>query len=84
MRLTNTSGDPLADRLTPPVWDDLERLESRCRQLQQEHDLAVRRLDEVQPEEAGDLRAAWRDYCEVIAELDDTTAALQHLRTGKG
>jgi hypothetical protein len=71
----------LADQPARPVWADLERLESRRRQLQLEHDLAVRRLDEAEPKEACDLRAAWRDYCEVIAELDDTTAALQHLRT---
>jgi hypothetical protein len=64
-----------------PVWRDCERLESRCRQLQLEHDQAVRRLDEVKPSAACDLRAGWREYCEVIAELDETTAALQHLRT---
>jgi hypothetical protein len=80
VRFTNASGDPSGDRLAHPVWDDLERLESRRRQLQLEHELAVRRLDEAKPKETRDLRAAWRDYCEVIAELDDTIAALQHLR----
>lgn len=84
MGFTNASGDPLADRLAYPVWDDLERLESRRRQLQVEHDTAVRRLEGARPEEPCDLRAVWRNYCEVIAELDDTTAALQHLRTDPG
>jgi hypothetical protein len=62
-------------------WDHLKRLESRHRQLQREHDVARRRLDQVTPEEADELRNAWRDYCEVIAELDEATAALEHLRT---
>jgi hypothetical protein len=80
----SASGDPRADWLAPLLWDDLKRLESRHRQLQREHDLARRRLDQVTPEEADELRTAWRDYCEVIAELDETTAALEHLRTGTG
>ena len=80
----SASGDPRAEWFAPPVWDDLKRLESRHRQLQREHDLARRRLDQVTKEEADELRNAWREYCEVIAELDEATAALEHLRTGTG
>lgn len=80
----SASGDPQANWLAPTVWDDLKRLEGRHRELQREHDLARRRLDQVTPVEADQLRDAWRDYCEVIAELDDATAALEHLRTGTG
>jgi hypothetical protein len=80
----SASGDPRANWLAPPAWDHLKRLESRHRQLQLDHDLARRRLDQVTPQEADELRAAWRDYCEVIAELDEATAALEHLRTGTG
>ncbi|MDE2448847.1 MAG: hypothetical protein KGO22_07755 [Gammaproteobacteria bacterium] len=80
----SASGDPRADWFAPPVWDDLKRLESRHRQLQREHDLARRRLDQVTPDEADELRNAWREYCVVIAELDEATAALEHLRTGTG
>lgn len=80
----SASGDPRADWFVPPVWDDLKRLESRHRQLQREHDLARRRLDQVTPDEADELRNAWREYCVVIAELDEATAALEHLRTGTG
>lgn len=80
----SASGDIQANWLPPALWDDLKRLESRHRELQREHDLARRRLDQVTPEEADDLRDAWRDYCEVIAELDEATAALEHLRTGTG
>lgn len=78
----SASGDPQANWLAPPLWDDLKRLEGRHRQLQREHDVARRRLDQVTPTEADELRSAWRDYCEVIAELDETTAALEHLRIG--
>lgn len=80
----SASGDPQADWLAPPLWDNLKRLESRHRELQREHDMARRRLDQVTVEEADELRSAWRDYCEVIAELDETTAALEHLRAGTG
>ena len=80
----SASGDPGADWLAPPLWDDLKRLEGRHRQLQRDHDLARRRLDQVTPDEADALRSAWRDYCDVIAELDETTAELEHLRTGTG
>ena len=80
----SASGDSHANWLGPTLWDDLKRLEGRHRELQREHDLARRRLDQVTREEADELRDAWRDYCEVIAELDETTAALEHLRTGTG
>jgi len=80
----SASEDPRADWLAPSFWDDLKRLESRHRQLQKEHDIARRRLDQVTPQEAEELRCIWRQYCEVIAELDETTAALEHLRTGTG
>ncbi len=80
----SASEDPRAGWLAPALWDDLKRLESRHRQLQREHDLARRRLDQVTPAEADALRSVWREYCEVIAELDETTAALEHLRTGTG
>lgn len=80
----SASEDLRPDWLGAPFWDDLRRLESRHRQIQQEHDIARRRLELVTPQEADELRSAWRHYCEVIAELDDATAALEQLRTGTG
>src|SRR5579875_1912263 len=44
VRFMSASGDPRADWLAAPVWDDLRRLESRHRELQREHDVARRRL----------------------------------------
>lgn len=79
-----SASEDRADWLAPPLWEELKRLEGRHRELQKEHDIARRRLDQVTPLEAGELRSAWRQYCEVIAELDDATAALEHLRFGAG
>jgi hypothetical protein len=59
------------------MWDGTKRPEGR--ELQREDDLARRRTSD----EAEELRSAWKDYCEVIAELDDATAALEHLRTAR-
>ncbi len=79
-----SASEDRADWLAAPLWEELKRLEGRHRELQKEHDIARRRLDQVTAEEAGELRSAWRQYCEVIAELDDATAALEHLRFGAG
>ena len=38
----------------------------------------------VTPREAEELRQAWRRYCEVIDELDKTTAEFETLRTYAG
>ena len=45
---------------------------------------ARRGLDRVTPREAEELRTAWRRYCEVIDELDKTTAEFETLRTYAG
>jgi len=80
----SASEDPRLEWLATPLWDDLKRLESRHRELQREHDVVRRRLDQVTNDEAVEMRNVWKDYCDVIAELDETTAALEHLRTGTG
>ncbi len=79
----NVSGNPRSHGPALPGCDDLGRLEGRWRDLRREHDLARARLAGVAPGEADGLRAAWRDYCEVLAELDEATAALRHLRTAE-
>lgn len=65
-------------------WDRLDRLEGRHRRVQSEHELVRRGLERVNPEERAELRRAWRRYCEVIAELDATTAEMESLRTRSG
>jgi hypothetical protein len=72
-----------AEWLDPEFWERLDRLESRHQKIQTEHEHARRGLERVTPREAEELRNAWRRYCEVIDELDKTTAELEALRTYK-
>ena len=67
--------------LEPGFWERLDRLESRHRRIQSQHNEARRGLERLAPRESGELREAWQHYCEVIAELDRTTAELETLRT---
>jgi hypothetical protein len=69
-----------ADWLDPAFWERLDRLEGRHQRVQSEHDSARRGLERLTPREADDLRRAWQRYCEVIAELDATTAEFEALR----
>ena len=69
-----------AEWLDPGFWERLDRLEVRHQRAQTEHDSARRGLERLTPKEIEELRRAWRRYCEVIAELDQTTAAFEALR----
>jgi len=68
-----------AEWLEPSFWDRLDRLESRHRTVQSEHEAARRRLDRTDPAAVGELHEAWRSYCRVIAELDRAAAELETL-----
>ena len=63
-------------------WDRLDRLEVRHQKIQSDHAMVRRGLEKVNPKEAAELRNAWRRYCEVIAELEQTTSQFETLRTG--
>jgi len=76
----STSQQQRADRLDAQFWERLDRLESEHRRLQSDHEAARRRLDRTDPQETQEIRAAWQRYCEVIAELDRTTAEFDALR----
>jgi hypothetical protein len=69
-----------AEWLDPRFWERLDRLESRRQRLQSEHNEARRGLERLSPGES-ELRAAWRRYCDVIAELERTAAEFEALRT---
>jgi hypothetical protein len=69
-----------ADWLDPQFWDRLDRLEERHQRVQSEHDSARRGLERLKPGEVDELRRAWQRYCEVIEELDQTTAEFEALR----
>lgn len=61
-------------------WEKLDQLEGRHQRIQAEHDNARRGLERLTPSEIDELRRAWCRYCEVIAELDETTAEIEALR----
>jgi len=69
-----------ADWLDPAFWERLDRLEARHQRAQAEHDSARRGLERLNPGEVEELRRAWCRYCEVIASLDEATAAFEALR----
>ena len=69
-----------AEWLDAKFWDRLDRLENEHRQIQSEHESARRKMDSTNPAAAREMRAAWRSYCDVIAELDRTTGELESLR----
>ena len=68
-----------AECLEPAFWERLDRLETRHQRAQAEHDNARRGLERLTPNEVEELRRAWRRYCEVIAELDETSAEFEAL-----
>jgi len=70
-----------AEWLAPDFWERLDSLEGRHQRLQSEHDDARRGLGRLALQEPASLRQAWQHYCDVIAELDRTTAELEALRT---
>jgi hypothetical protein len=70
------------DWLDQQFWDRLDRLESQHRRIQGQHDAARRGLEQFAPNESEELRAAWRRYCDVIAELDRSAAEFEVLRSG--
>jgi hypothetical protein len=69
-----------AEWLDASFWERLDRLEVRHQRAQAEHDSARRGLERLTPSELDELRRAWRRYCEVIAELEETTAQFEALR----
>ncbi len=68
-----------AEWLDSKFWDRLDRLEHRHRQVRSEHESARRGLNKVDPRATQEIHDAWRRYCEVIADLDQTTAELEAL-----
>jgi hypothetical protein len=73
-----------AEWLGSQFWERLDRLEVRHQRVQSQHETVRRDLERVTPREAAELRNAWHRYCEVIAELEKTTAEFESLRTYTG
>jgi hypothetical protein len=77
----SASEEQRAEWLGTQFWDRLDRLEGRHQRVQSEHEIVRRNLERLTQREADELRLAWRRYCEVIAELDQTTAEFEAFRT---
>jgi hypothetical protein len=69
-----------AEWLDSPFWDRLDRLESHHRRIASAHESAQRDLSRLGSLAPGELREAWKRYCDVIAELDRATAEFETLR----
>jgi hypothetical protein len=82
--MMNASEEHRAEWLGSQFWDRLDRLEGRHQRVQSEHEAVRRGLERITPREADELRNARRRYCEVIAELELTTAEFESLRTWTG
>lgn len=61
-------------------FDRLSRMEQRHRQAQSQHRSARRWLERLTPRQAEELEQAWQRYCEVIAELERSSADFESLR----
>ena len=84
VKAMSASEEQRAEWLGSNFWDRLDRLEGRHQRVQSEHEVVRRNLERVTPSEADELRHAWRRYCEVIAELEQTTAEFESFRTFTG
>ena len=65
----------------PAFWQRLDELEDRHQELNAAHERARRGLEQLDRRETEEVRRAWRHYCQVIAELDQTTAEFESLRS---
>jgi hypothetical protein len=75
----SASEEQRAAWLDPGFWERLHRLEGRHQQAQAKHDSARRGLERLGPDELEELHRAWSRYCEVIAELDESSAEFEAL-----
>jgi hypothetical protein len=75
----SASEEQRAEGLDACFWERLDRLEGRHQQVQAQHDSARRGLERLSPGEVEELHRAWSRYCEVIAELDQSTAEFESL-----
>jgi hypothetical protein len=80
--MRHSASEPrLTEWLDPEFWERLERLEGQHERVQSEHENARRDLERLTPQEAQELQQAWQRYCEVVAQLDQTTGDFEALRT---
>jgi hypothetical protein len=69
-----------AAALDSRFWERLSHLEDQHRRVRELHKDARRALEGSSTARPAERLSAWRHYCEVIDELDRTTAQLEELR----
>lgn len=62
-------------------WSQFDGLETRHQRAQSEHESVRRNFDALRREDSADFTKVWNRYCEVIAELDRSTADLETFRS---
>jgi hypothetical protein len=67
--------------LDEKFWQRLDRIELHHERIHSEHETWRRSLDRCRETSNVDLPLVWHRYCAVIAELEQTTAELEALRT---
>lgn len=67
--------------LRDPFWSRLNQVEGMHLVLQSRHEAVRRELTALPSARNSSFDAVWQRYCEVIRELDLTTAELEALRT---
>jgi hypothetical protein len=77
----NAADQARAAWLESEFWDRLERLEARHQHVHCEHERARRELERLSNREADEVRRSWHHYCEAIAQLDQTSAEIESLRS---
>ena len=83
---TKQQGGPGADEKSPfwlrdPFWSRLNKVEGMHLSLQSRHEAVRRELTAIPSTRNVGFQDVWQRYCEVIRELDMTTAELESLRT---
>ena len=86
MSTTQQDGGAGADDQGPfwlrdPFWSRLNQVEGLHLRLQSRHEAVRRELTAIPNARNTGFQDVWQRYCEVIRELDMTTAELEALRT---
>jgi hypothetical protein len=79
MKGMSASEHQRAEWIEAGFWERLSQLEGRHQRVQAAHDDARRGLERLPLDEGEQLRLAWSRYCEVIAELEQTTSEFELL-----
>jgi hypothetical protein len=86
MSTTQEFGASVADEQSPywlrdPFWSRLNQVENMHLVLQNRHEAVRRELTAIPSARNSGFQDVWQRYCDVIRELDMTTAELEALRS---